>query len=99
MPRIVAALGGNTPRYAWNRERLEGITILLDAKPETLADQSAGRPSSGELGVSLEEDLGGSGHGRAPLPSGRRRRLPGRREGHRRRVADLLNLLVARGIS
>ena len=57
---IVAALGGGTPRYAWNRDILRGtgITILLDAHQKTLADRvrSADRPRVNP-GVSLEEDL------------------------------------------
>jgi len=60
MPRIVAALGGGTPRYAWNRDVLRGtgITILLDANLKTLADRvrKADRPRVNP-GVSLEEDL------------------------------------------
>ena len=57
---IVAALGGGTPRYAWNRDVLRGtgITILLDADQKTLADRvrQADRPRVNP-GVSLEEDL------------------------------------------
>jgi shikimate kinase len=60
MPRIVAALGGGTPRYAWNRDVLRGtgITILLDANLKTLADRvrKIDRPRVNP-GVSLEEDL------------------------------------------
>ena len=60
IPRIVVALGGGTPRYAWNRDILQGtgITILLDAHQKTLADRvrSADRPRVNP-GVSLEEDL------------------------------------------
>lgn len=60
MTRIVAALGGGTPRYAWNRDILRGtgITILLEASQETLADRvrNADRPRV-NAGVSLEEDL------------------------------------------
>jgi len=60
MPRIVAALGGGTPRYAWNRDVLRGtgITILLDANLKALAERvrKADRPRVNP-GVSLEEDL------------------------------------------
>src|SRR5512136_565569 len=60
IPRIVVALGGGTPRYAWNRDILRGtgVTILLDADQKTLADRvrQADRPRVNP-GVSLEEDL------------------------------------------
>jgi shikimate kinase len=60
MPGIVAALGGGTPRYAWNRDILRGtgVTILLEADRTTLADRvrQADRPRVNP-GVSLEEDL------------------------------------------
>jgi len=58
--RIVVALGGGTPRYAWNRDVLRGtgVTILLEANRKTLADRvrPADRPRVNP-GVSLEEDL------------------------------------------
>jgi len=60
MTAIVAALGGGTPRYAWNRDILRGtgVTILLEAEHATLADRvrQADRPRVNP-GVSLEEDL------------------------------------------
>lgn len=60
MTAIVAALGGGTPRYAWNRDILRGtgVTILLEADHATLADRvrQADRPRVNP-GVSLEEDL------------------------------------------
>jgi shikimate kinase len=60
MTAIVAALGGGTPRYAWNRDVLRGtgVTILLEAEHATLADRvrQADRPRVNP-GVSLEEDL------------------------------------------
>lgn len=60
MPGIVAALGGGTPRYAWNRDVLRGtgVTILLEAEHATLADRvrHADRPRVNP-GASLEEDL------------------------------------------
>ncbi len=60
MPGIVAALGGGTPRYAWNHDVLRGtgITILLEANQKTLADRvrQADRPRVNP-GASLEEDL------------------------------------------
>ena len=60
MTGIVAALGGGTPRYAWNRDVLRGtgVTILLEADQTTLAERvrQADRPRVNP-GVSLEEDL------------------------------------------
>jgi len=60
MTAIVAALGGGTPRYAWNRDILRGtgVTILLEADQTTLAARvrQADRPRVNP-GVSLEEDL------------------------------------------
>lgn len=60
MSGIVAALGGGTPRYAWNRDILRGtgVTILLEADQATLADRvrQADRPRVNP-GASLEEDL------------------------------------------
>jgi shikimate kinase len=60
MSGIVAALGGGTPRYAWNRDVLRGtgISILLEADQKTLADRvrQADRPRVNP-GVSLEDDL------------------------------------------
>ncbi len=60
MERAVAALGGGTPRYAWNRDILRGtgVTILLEADLATLADRvrTADRPRV-NADVSLEEDL------------------------------------------
>lgn len=56
----VIALGGGTPRYAWNRDILRGtgITILLEADLEVLAARVrlADRPRV-NLDASLEEDL------------------------------------------
>jgi shikimate kinase len=60
MTAIVVALGGGTPRYAWNRDVLRGtgVTILLEADQTTLADRvrQADRPRVNP-GVSLEDDL------------------------------------------
>ena len=60
IPGIVGALGGGTPRYAWNRDVLRGtgVTILLEADQTTLAERvrQADRPRVNP-GVSLEEDL------------------------------------------
>jgi shikimate kinase len=60
IPAIVAALGGGTPRYAWNRDVLRGsgVTILLEADQKTLVDRvrQADRPRVNP-GVSLEVDL------------------------------------------
>jgi shikimate kinase len=60
MTAIVAALGGGTPRYAWNRDILRGtgVTILLEADQATLAGRvrQADRPRVNP-GASLEEDL------------------------------------------
>ena len=56
MQRVVVALGGGTPRYAWNRDALRGtaITILLEADLGVLADRvrQADRPRVNP-GVSL----------------------------------------------
>jgi shikimate kinase len=60
MSRIVAALGGGTPRYAWNRDILRGtgVTILLEAELTVLADRvrEADRPRVNP-NASLEDDL------------------------------------------
>lgn len=60
MEKVVAALGGGTPRYAWNRDILRGtgVTILLEADLTTLAERvrAADRPRV-NADVSLEEDL------------------------------------------
>jgi shikimate kinase len=60
MQRVVVALGGGTPRYAWNRDVLRGtgLTILLEADLAVLADRvrTADRPRVNS-DVSLEEDL------------------------------------------
>ena len=60
MQSVVAALGGGTPRYAWNRDILRGtgVTILLEADLSTLANRvrAADRPRVNP-DVSLEEDL------------------------------------------
>lgn len=57
---VVAALGGGTPRYAWNRDVLRGtgITILLEAELGVLADRvrKADRPRVNP-DASLEDDL------------------------------------------
>jgi shikimate kinase len=56
----VVALGGGTPRYAWNRDVLHGtgITILLEADLDVLAERvrRADRPRVNP-DASLEEDL------------------------------------------
>lgn len=104
MPRIVAALGGGTPRYAWNRDVLRGtgITILLDANQKTLADRvrQADRPRV-NLGVSLEEDLQRiwftAGHLYRQAADVVYRTDAGKDIDAE--VADLLHLLVARGVS
>lgn len=60
MRNIVAALGGGTVRYAWNRDALggTGVVVLLEADLATLADRvrAADRPRV-NAGASLEEDL------------------------------------------
>jgi shikimate kinase len=57
---VVAALGGGTPRYAWNRDILRGtgITVLLEADLGVLAERvrKADRPRVNP-DASLEEDL------------------------------------------
>ena len=101
---IVAALGGGTPRYAWNRDvlRRTGITILLDADQKTLADRvrQADRPRVNP-GVSLEEDLeriwSTAGHLYRQAADIVYRTDLGKNIDAE--VGDLLTLLVARGIS
>ena len=60
LQRVVAALGGGTPRYTWNRDILRGsgVAILLEADLATLADRvrAADRPRVNP-DASLEEDL------------------------------------------
>ena len=57
---VVAALGGGTVRYAWNRDALAGtgLTVLLEADLATLAARvrAADRPRVNP-GTSLDEDL------------------------------------------
>jgi shikimate kinase len=103
-PGIVAALGGGTPRYAWNRDVLRGtgITILLDADQKTLADRvrRADRPRVNS-GVSLEEDLeriwSTAGHLYRQAADLVYRTDAGKDIDAE--VADLLTLLDARGVS
>jgi shikimate kinase len=103
-PGIVAALGGGTPRYAWNRDVLRGtgITILLDADQKTLADRvrQADRPRVNP-GVSLEEDLeriwSTAGHLYRQAADVVYRTDAGKDIDAE--VADLLTLLDARGVS
>jgi shikimate kinase len=60
MEGVVAALGGGTPRYAWNRDVLRGtgFTVLLEADLTVLADRvrTVDRPRVNP-DTSLEEDL------------------------------------------
>jgi shikimate kinase len=60
LQNAVVALGGGTPRYAWNRDVLRGtgITILLEAELSVLADRARGadRPRV-NADASLDEDL------------------------------------------
>jgi shikimate kinase len=60
MQDAVAALGGGTVRYEWNRDVLRGtgVTVLLEADLATLAARvrAADRPRVNP-GTSLEEDL------------------------------------------
>ena len=101
---IVAALGGGTPRYAWNRDvlRRTGITILLDADQKTLADRvrQDDRPRVNS-GVSLEEDLeriwSTAGHLYRQAADIVYRTDLGKNIDAE--VEDLLTLLVARGVS
>jgi shikimate kinase len=104
MTAIVAALGGGTPRYAWNRDVLRGtgVTILLEANQKTLAGRvrQADRPRVNP-GVSLEEDLeriwSTAGHLYRLAADVTYRTDAGKDiEGE---VADLLELLKTRGIS
>lgn len=103
IPRIVVALGGGTPRYAWNRDVLRGtgVTILLDANRQTLADRvrQADRPRVNP-GVSLEEDLeriwSTAGHLYRQAADVIYRTDAGKDIDAE--VADLLTLVAARGI-
>jgi len=76
--RAVCALGGGTVRYAWNRDALRGtgVTVFLEADLATLAARvrAADRPRVNP-GVSLEEDLAGTG-----LRGSAQRALPGTNE-------------------
>jgi shikimate kinase len=60
LQEAVVALGGGTPRYAWNQDILRGtgITVLLEADLTVLADRvrKADRPRVNP-DASLEEDL------------------------------------------
>jgi shikimate kinase len=60
MRDVVAALGGGTVRYEWNRDVLRGtgVTILLHADLAVLADRvrAADRPRV-NAGLSLKDDL------------------------------------------
>jgi shikimate kinase len=104
MPRIVAALGGGTPRYAWNRDVLRGtgVTILLEANQKTLADRvrKADRPRVNP-GVSLEEDLeriwSTAGHLYRVAADVTYRTDAGK--SLEEEVAELLNILTSRGIA
>ena len=104
MHRVVAALGGGTVRYAWNRDILSGtgITILLDADLKTLADRvrRADRPRVHQ-GASLEDDLqriwSTAGHLYRQAADIVYRTDAGQDVGAE--VADLLGLLRARGVS
>jgi shikimate kinase len=104
MSRIVAALGGGTPRYAWNRDILRGtgVTILLEANQKTLANRvrQADRPRVNP-GVSLEEDLERiwftAGHLYRQAADVVYRTDAGKDIDAE--VADLLNILTSRGIA
>jgi shikimate kinase len=104
MQRVVVALGGGTPRYAWNRDVLRGtgIAILLEADLSVLVERvrQADRPRVNP-GASLEDDLqriwSTAGHLYRQAADLVYRTDAGREV--EAEVADLLELLRSRGVS